>query len=303
MTWVQRQNLYRPTGSHPKLLSHASNPLPVHLAGDVYRIFYNARDEHNRSSIGAVDIDIMSKEVVREFNEPLFQYGEPSSFYSNGISLGNVVDIRSTKYLYFMGWTKPSQGHWYGEIGRLLVTDDVQLELANDEPVLTLDEFDPISLSYPWVMWHGGVYKMWYGSTESWEADNGEMIHVIKCAESDDGQTWVKKRIALPYRVGVAQAFSRPTVHENSDGSLTMWFSFRSGVNDTYKIGTSTSVDGQVWSFPREEESLKPPAAGWDCQMVEYPYVFSHKSELYMLYNGNQFGASGFGIAALDVTV
>ena len=31
--------------------------------------------------------------------------------------------------------------------------------------------------------------------------------------------------------------------------------------------------------------------------MVEYPYVFKHKKKLYMLYNGNSYGASGIGLA------
>jgi hypothetical protein len=33
--------------------------------------------------------------------------------------------------------------------------------------------------------------------------------------------------------------------------------------------------------------------------MVEYPFVFEHKSETYMLYAGNGFGKAGFGIAVL----
>jgi hypothetical protein len=38
---------------------------------------------------------------------------------------------------------------------------------------------------------------------------------------------------------------------------------------------------------------------GWDSEMMCYPYVFDHKGERYMLYNGNGYGKSGFGIAKL----
>jgi len=59
-------------GLHPKLMTHASNPLPVLLKDDVYRIFFSGRDANNRSSVGAVDIDILTRELVCEHSEPFF---------------------------------------------------------------------------------------------------------------------------------------------------------------------------------------------------------------------------------------
>jgi hypothetical protein len=38
---------------------------------------------------------------------------------------------------------------------------------------------------------------------------------------------------------------------------------------------------------------------GWDSEMIEYPFVLDHKGERYMLYNGNGFGKTGFGLAVL----
>jgi hypothetical protein len=34
--------------------------------------------------------------------------------------------------------------------------------------------------------------------------------------------------------------------------------------------------------------------------MVCYPYVLKHKDTYFMFYNGNGFGASGFGFATLS---
>jgi len=31
--------------------------------------------------------------------------------------------------------------------------------------------------------------------------------------------------------------------------------------------------------------------------MVEYPFVFRHNDQIYMLYNGNGYGKTGFGLA------
>jgi len=34
--------------------------------------------------------------------------------------------------------------------------------------------------------------------------------------------------------------------------------------------------------------------------MVEYPALFTHGGRQYMLYNGNDYGRSGVGLAVLD---
>ncbi len=34
--------------------------------------------------------------------------------------------------------------------------------------------------------------------------------------------------------------------------------------------------------------------------MIEYPFVFDHKCNRYMLYNGNSYGKTGFGLAVLE---
>ena len=64
-TWRKLGRLFVPEGNmrSPKLLTHAANPLPVHIDGDVYRVFFSGRDSNNRSSIGAVDIDITRRQI------------------------------------------------------------------------------------------------------------------------------------------------------------------------------------------------------------------------------------------------
>jgi hypothetical protein len=34
--------------------------------------------------------------------------------------------------------------------------------------------------------------------------------------------------------------------------------------------------------------------------MICYPFVFEHKGKIYMLYNGNDYGKEGFGLAVLE---
>jgi hypothetical protein len=39
--------------------------------------------------------------------------------------------------------------------------------------------------------------------------------------------------------------------------------------------------------------------SGGDSEMIEYPHVFDHQGRRYMLYNGNGYGQTGFGLAML----
>ena len=166
---------------HPKLVSHASNPLALYLEQDLYRVFYSGRDAKNRSSIGAVDIDIKKGEIIYMHDSPFFIHGGMGSFFSDGISIGNCYKVDNIQYMLFMGWENPINEHWRGFIGRLIVKPDFSLVLSEDIPLLDLNEIDPISLSYPFVMENeDGTFHMWYGSTVKWDAGNGEMLHIIK---------------------------------------------------------------------------------------------------------------------------
>jgi len=180
MKWHNATHLYSCNNLHPKLISHAANPLPIHMEGDIYRIFFSARDSNNRSSVGAVDFDIVSRNLIKEHKTPFFTHGSSDTFYSHGVSIGNTYQVENTLYMLFMGWHQPDKGHWFGEIGRLIVNADLSLSLDSTHPFMGLDSEDPISLSYPWVEKIGGRYLMWYGSTETWDAGNDEMLHIIK---------------------------------------------------------------------------------------------------------------------------
>lgn len=296
-SWHKLGQLFVPSGRHPKLLTHAANPLPIHLEADVFRIFFSGRDAQNRSSIGAVDIDLVKRTIITEHQAPIIEHGPKGSFYESGISIGNCYTVGGQRYVLFMGWQNPPDGHWRGDIGRLRLTPSLGLQLDMDLPLMGASDVDPISLSYPWVEQNAdGGFDMWYGSTEVWDAGNGEMLHVIKTAESADGHTWRRKGLAVPYKIGLAQAFSRPTVlREGNIGH--MWFSYRSGLGESYRIGYSIAKDKAGWDLRLNETGIDVSPDGWDSEMIEYPFVFEHRGHRYMLYNGNGFGKSGFGLA------
>lgn len=303
--WKKLGQIYtiNESNRHPKLASHASNPLPVHLEGNIYRVFYSGRDSINRSSVGAVDIDFSNYKVINDHYFPFFEHGPIGSFFADGVSIGNVYKASGVRYMLFMGWQNSDKSHWRGDIGRLVLTSNFTLELESLQPFMGCDATDPISLSYPWV--HGNSstgFNMWYGSTLSWDVGNGEMLHVIHHASSKDGHDWQRSGLAIPYKLGLAQAFSRPTVVQNENLGLEMWFSCRSGLGEDYRIGYASSENGINWKLDLSNAGITISDSGWDSEMIEYPFVFDHDGSRYMLYNGNSYGKTGIGLAVLDVT-
>jgi len=299
INWKKLGQIYHCEAIDSYLLSHASNPLAVHLKDDIYRVFFSGRDKKNKSSVGYVDIDIIKQKEISICQNALFKYGEENSFYSHGVSIGNMYQVQNKNYIQFMAWQIKDGGHWRGDIGKLQVGDDFDsLKLEPKEVYLGTDDEDKVSLSYSWVMFDEDIYKMWYGSTIDWSSENGEMIHVIKYATSKDGNIWNKHGLAIPFEVGVAQAFSRPTVLKDEDG-YHMWYSYRSGNGTKYRIGYAHSLDGLEWKR-KEDSGLDVSKDGWDSEMICYPFVFEHKEKTYMLYNGNDYGKTGFGLAILE---
>jgi hypothetical protein len=300
MKWKKLGRLYEPKLLHPKLISHAANPLPVLLEGDIYRVFYSGRDRQNRSSIGYIDVDIIKKEVVYIHNQPVFEHGPEASFYSDGVSIGNCYEVNGQRYILFMGWHYPPGEHWRGEIGRLRLEPDFSLVLDSEHPLISIDRLDPISLSYPWVLRNTeGLYQMWYGSTKTWDAGNGEMIHTIHYAHSNDGHKWRRQGPSVPFELNVAQAFSRPSVLQKKNGSAEMWFSYRSGKGESYRIGYAIREESQIWRLSLNKTGIDVSLQGWDSEMIEYPFVFQHQHDTFMFYNGNSYGKTGFGLAVL----
>ena len=291
--WRKLGRLYTPRPLHDKLLTHAANPLAVHLDGDVFRIFFSGRDKQKRSSVGFVDIDIITRELVGLCDGPVFEHGGEGSYFSHGVSIGNCYEANGRRYMLFMGWHIPDGGHWRGEIGRLAMGPDMSLAIETQDPLIGLGHDTTISLSYPWVMPNEqGGFNMWFGSTETWDAGNGEMLHPIRHAHSKDGDHWGVTKHTVPFAIGTAQAFSRPTVVKDHAG-YHMWFSYRSGLGETYRIGSESSSDGLACVM--QKYGIDVYTDDWDSGMIEYPFVFDHAGERFMLYNGNGYGLSGFG--------
>jgi hypothetical protein len=123
----------------------------------------------------------------------------------------------------------------------------------------------------------------------------------IKYAESIDGIDWKRNGVvAIDYIDDYEYAISAPRVILEA-GIYKMWFSSRATKDiDTYRIRYAESEDGINWTRKDNEVGLNVSASGWDSKMICYPFIFDNKGKRYMLYNGNDYGKTGFGLAVLE---
>ncbi len=139
MRWKKLGNIFCPSGNVPLLCSHAANPLAVHVEKNIFRIYFSGRDIHNKSSVGFLDYDIVLHKVIQQCTAPVFTYGAANTFYSHGVSIGNMYSAANKNYILFMGWQMPENKHWRGDIGRIEMNGKSEFSLNPNSPFMGID--------------------------------------------------------------------------------------------------------------------------------------------------------------------
>lgn len=299
MRWRKLGRIFEPRDHAAWMRTHAANPVAEHRGGDLFRVYFSSRDERNRSSIAWVDIDLRRPlEVLRVAEQPVVEPGAAGAFDDSGTSMGCLVRrADGARLLYYVGWNLGVTVPWRNSIGLAVsAAADGEFKKHSPAPILDRHELDPYSLSYPWVLAEGGAWTMWYGSNLTWSASQADMSHVIKRAQSRDGIAWQRDGATAVDLRPDEIALARPCVLKES-GRYRMWYSFR---GERYRIGYAESEDGRRWTRMDERAGIDVSASGWDSESIEYPQVFDHGGRRYMLYNGNGYGKTGFGLAELE---
>jgi hypothetical protein len=274
-------------------------PTVFHLDDSCYRVYISGRDSKNRSLIGYFDIDITNPgKPLKVSYEPVLGLGKLGCFDDNGVTPASIVKNGEEIYLYYIGW-KPRSTTRMSIIAGLAVSQDQgnTFKRQSNAPLLPLTDREPFSiLTAPWVICNKDYWQMWYVSGEGWI--NPDLpLYNIKYATSKDGINWKRDGlIALDFASEDEVALARPCVLYE-DGIYKMWFSYKTK-SHTYRIGYAESSTG--YNFERKTAFLKglePSQKGWDSEMIEYSCVFVHENKRYMLYNGNNYGSNGVGLA------
>lgn len=278
---------------------YGSLPYAVPSRNGGCRVLFSGRDAQNRAQIGACTLDLDALAVVPNSitPTPLISTGPPGSFDESGVSMSCVVADAGRWYLYYTGWTLGRTVPFYLAIGLAISRDEgCSFEKVSLAPVLGRHRVDPFLCASPSVLIEEGLWRMWYISAVRWEPRPEGMRHyyLVKYAESRDGLEWKRDgRICLGFSSEEEYAIGRPNVLKL--GNLyRMWYCVR---GSSYRIGYAESPDGLVWTRRDDLAGLRPSPSGWDSEMQAYPMVFQDGERLVMLYNGNGYGATGFGCA------
>lgn len=307
--WKKLGPIFSASGDAEWMASHACIPVASKVGEDVVRIYYGPRDSQGRTSTSFIDVAADDpRRILYVHDRPVLGLGPLGAFDESGAMPSCVVAEGGRTYLYYIGWNRGGTVPFRNSIG-LAVSEDGgrTFERMFPGPILDRGPDDPYFVSAPFVLRDGDIWKMWYISATEWRLIDGlgEPRYQVKYATSPDGISWERPNIVcLPY-ASPDEVNSRPSVLKDGD-LYRMWYCFRANAGyrsdptQSYRIGYAESDDGMSWRRLDEQAGIERSREGWDSQMIENPFVYEHAGRTYMLYNGNGFGATGFGCAVLD---
>lgn len=303
--WRKCGLVFCPAGERDWLAGYAAVPFIDWIDTHRCYVFFSSRAGDNRSYTGRLVLDMREPRRPIEIDlDPVVSPGDPGFFDADGAMGTELIKVGERRYLYYIGWNRAHVVAFRNAVGLAISDDGGHYDKYSDGPLLDRSINDPCFVASncirPWV----NGFRMWYLSCKRWvrRPDGTYQHHYnIAVADSPDGIAWSPTgRTAIDFEHDGEYAISVPRVLER-DGAYSMWYSYRAGpFGDTYRIGYAESTDGEKWIRQDREVDLPPSTDGWDSEMVCYPYVFPYEGRLWLLYNGNGYGATGFGLAVLD---
>lgn len=305
MKWKKIGHIFCANNHSEWMYSHAMIPIPENIEGDLFRIYFSSRDKLNRGYGAFLEIDINTpSKILRVSEQPILSPGALGCFDDSGALPNSIISIDGDKYLYYTGINLGVTVKIRNSIGLAKWNDELKVfERLFDGPIIDRTRNQPHFVATPEVHYANGLYKAWFTSCVKWELMNGEARHFynLEYAESNNGVNWARNgTVAIDFADEYEYALGVPRVIKDVD-FYRMWFCSRATqFFDTYRIRYAESTDGYKWIRKDEEVGIDVSESGWDSEMICYPFVFDHDGERYMLYNGNGYGKTGFGLAILD---
>ncbi len=310
MRWTKRGLIYVPQGQFGWNQSHAAVPTVDVIDDRIWRIYYAARDADNRSQTSYIEVEAGRPEhVLYEHPKPILPLGQPGSFDDCGIMPSWIVAVdRTTRYLYYIGWTTRVTVPFHNSVGLAISRDGGKtFTKLGEGPLFGPTLTEPYFTGTSCVLNGSGLWRNWYLSCTHWAEHAGRMepFYHLKYAESADGVHWERQGdVAVELQTGEAGLAKASVLIEG--GRYRMWYArrklidYRTDRANSYRIGYAESADGKVWERKDELAGIDISDTGWDSEMLAYPHVVSMGNKKYLLYNGNGFGRTGFGYATLD---
>jgi hypothetical protein len=318
MKWQKLGKIFDPTQhALPNgCVQFAQSPQAL-VFDDFVRIYFSTRavDPANGkylSHVAFVDMKKNLREIIGVSALTVIPLGGLGCFDEHGIFPMNVVRHGAAVYGYTCGWNRRVSVSVDTAIGLAISHDDgLTFQRIGDGPVLAASLHEPCLVGDGFVKVIDGMFHMWYIFGTGWQryaADAApDRTYKIGHATSGNGVDWVKEeaRQIIPDRLGPDESQALPTVI-GIGGRHHMFFcyresfDFRQAAGRGYRIGHAYSDDLVNWQRDDGHPRLEGTPGDWDSDMQCYPHVFECDGRIYLLYNGNEFGRLGFGLAVLE---
>lgn len=318
MRWQRRGLLFDPVEHRlpDGCAQYAQSPQAL-VFDDFVRIYFSTRsvDPENgkfRSHVAFVDMDKALREVLRVSDRAVLPLGDLGTFDEHGIFPMNPVRHGKAVYGYTCGWSRRVSVSVETAIGLAISLDEgMTFQRTGPGPIMAAAPREPFLVGDAFVKVIDGLFHMWYIFGTRWFRPSAEApaerVYKIGHATSPDGVEWTREegRPIIADRIGEQECQALPTV-VRLEGVYHMFFCYREPIDFRrapgrgYRIGHAWSEDLKRWNRDDDNPSLEIPAGEWDSDMQCYPHAFELDGKVCLLYNGNEFGRRGFGLAELQ---
>jgi hypothetical protein len=316
MKWKKLGKIFDPTKFNlaNECVEFAQSPQAL-VFDDLIRIYFSTRRKDKTgkflSHISFVDIDKKFEKILNVATKTVIELGNLGCYDEHGIFPLNVLRDNDKILAYIGGWSRRVSVSVETSIGLALSYDNgLTFKRVDVGPILTSSVHEPFLVGDPFVVKYNSIYYMWYiyGLRWIYHASENEPQRVYKIAHatSTDGLQWQKQgKQIINDKLNADECQALPTVIEFNN-KYHMFFCYRDAIGfrtnkqKAYRIGYAISNDLKNWKRKDQEAGIDVSIDGWDSEMLCYPHVFKCDGNIYMLYNGNQFGRYGFGLAVLE---
>lgn len=317
MKWKKIGKIFDPSQYElPNNCKEFAQSPQVFLLSDVIRVYFSTRERDSSgkylSHIAYVDFDKQFN-VIRVSSKSVIALGGLGCYDEHGIFPLNPLKAQGKLFGYIGGWNRRVSVSVDGSIG-VSVSDDngVTYRRLGDGPVITSSINEPFLVGDPFVQYYDGIFHMWYIFGVIWKRFSPETppdrVYKIGHAVSADGIVWEKPdegRAIVGNALGEDESQALPTVVKIGNQYHMYFcyrqsFDFRKNKNRGYRIGHAFSDDLSNWTRDDENVGIDVTEGSWDSDMMCYPHVFEMDGDVYLMYNGNEFGRHGFGLAKLE---
>ena len=281
--------------------SYCMLPTPLLIKKNTIRIFFSSRNKRNQSAVCFADVDLKNNfKIIKRSKKPSLYPGILGTFDDNGVTPSSIIKIKKKIYLYYIGW-KPRCTTRYSLVAGLAISKDNGKKFIRNSksPILFSNKNEPYSiLTAPYVLKNKKKWHMWYVSCEKW-LNPDYPIYNIKYAYSENGINWKQTGNVYIKLKKNERAVARPCVFKIKN-RFFMFYAYEK-FNSNYKIGVAISTNLKTWKRNDQLISFKKSIKNnfFDNKMQSYPSLFKYKNDIYMLYNGNDYGKKGVGLAKL----